>query len=129
VLEHFTQPDGLKIAREVHRVLKNGAVFRIVVPDGEKIVRLYVEDPKALTDYRDGNAMEVVNSFFHQRYEHQFIYDFDAISAMLKKAGFSTVTKVGLLKSSNPDLLLDEPAYEWESLYVEATKGSQVDVH
>jgi len=43
VLEHLTEEDGLRLAREMFRILKPGGVCRIVVPDLEGICRLYLE--------------------------------------------------------------------------------------
>ncbi len=78
VLEHFTQADGERLAREVKRILKPGGVFRVIVPDAEFVLRSYFEAPDALAAARggaDGTAMEAVNAYFRQRYEHQFMYD------------------------------------------------------
>lgn len=43
VLEHLTEEDGLRLTREMHRILKPGGVCRIVVPDLEGICRAYLE--------------------------------------------------------------------------------------
>ena len=42
VLEHFSKPDGEKLLRECHRVLRPGGILRVVVPDLEQIARNYV---------------------------------------------------------------------------------------
>jgi SAM-dependent methyltransferase len=42
VLEHFTRDQGLFLIREAHRVLKPGAILRIVVPDLEGSCREYL---------------------------------------------------------------------------------------
>ena len=59
VLEHLKPEDGAAMIRECYRVLKPGGVLRIVVPDLERIARLYLEmhelawagDEQARTDY------------------------------------------------------------------------------
>jgi len=126
VLEHFSEEDGLAIAREVLRILSAGGCFRIIVPDGERIVRLYLESPEALVDWRGMGGetpMKVVNTYFRQRYEHQFLYDWPTLKAMLERAGFGAVSRTrygeGLHERA---LVLDDAKYEWESLYVEAVK-------
>jgi predicted SAM-dependent methyltransferase len=125
-LEHFTQDDGLRIMQEIKRCLKTGGVFRIVVPNGEWVVRTYLENPDFLVQHRfkgEGQAMEAVNSYFRQRYEHQFLYDWPTMESTLRKAGFSTVLRADVRKSSLcPDLCLDDAKYAVESLYVEAAK-------
>ncbi len=123
VFEHFTQEDGLALAREVHRVLAPGGIFRVIVPDAGLLLDRYVNRPAELVNYRPGTAMEVVNGFFRQRYEHQFLYDFETLEATLQSAGFNSVTRSKCRQSSLLELTgIDEPAYEWESLYVEAQK-------
>lgn len=123
VLEHFTQDDGGRLAREIHRVLVPDGTFRVIVPDAEALLHRYVNSNEELVNYRGGTPMEVVNSFFHQRYEHQFLYDFETLAAVLKRAGFKSVTKVTCRHGSVSELAeLDDPVYEWESLYVEAKK-------
>lgn len=59
VLEHIRRAEALQFTKECYRVLKPGGVLRIVVPDLERICRLYVEkldgalagDPDAGHDY------------------------------------------------------------------------------
>lgn len=59
VLEHLNPNHGIELIRECWRVLKPGGVARIVVPDLEKIAKLYLEkhdrawqgDEQAQTDY------------------------------------------------------------------------------
>lgn len=41
VLEHFSQTDGKKFISECYRVLKNGGILRIAIPDLEKIINEY----------------------------------------------------------------------------------------
>lgn len=125
VLEHFTLEDSERIACELSRILAPGGTLRIVVPDAEKIVRTYLNDPKALVAWRGetGTAMETVNSVFRQRYEHQFLYDWPTMEAMLRRAGFPRVRRAAFGHGEASVLVLDDAKYEWESLYVEACRG------
>ena len=52
VLEHFDQDTGLSLLRECYRVCIPGGVLRVVVPDLEMVVRLYL---KYLEDAIAGN--------------------------------------------------------------------------
>ena len=50
VLEHFTPANAARLLKECHRVMKNGAVLRIVVPDLEVLAIAYL---KALSECSD----------------------------------------------------------------------------
>ena len=110
--------------REFRRVLVPGGCFRVVLPDAELVMKRYFEAPNALVAWRGhgGTAMEAVNSCFRQRYEHQFLYDWPTLEQMLRRAGFDEVVRVAFGRTRRPELALDDPKYEWESLYVEAIK-------
>lgn len=125
VLEHFTLEEGERIAAEMVRILVPGGAFRIVVPDAEKILRSYLEAPQDLVAWRGegGTPMQTVNAVFRQRYEHQFLYDWPTMEAMLRRAGFVRVEHAVFGAGKIADLVLDAPKYEWESLYVEAFKA------
>jgi len=128
VLEHFSLEDGEKIAAEVCRMLQPCGVFRVIVPDAEKVVRRYIETPEQLRAW-SGNcrtAMEAVNSAFRQRYEHQFLYDWPTIELMLRRAGFESINRTTFRSGSVSALVLDDEKYEWESLYVDAKKASTI---
>jgi len=56
VLEHFTRDQGLFLIREAHRVLKPGAILRIVVPDLEGSCREYLRSLKRMTQIRQSTA-------------------------------------------------------------------------
>ena len=118
----------LKISREIKRILRRGGVFRVIVPDAEYVIRMYLEKPRDLVAYRGSGdpgetAMETVNSFFRQRYEHQFLYDWTTMEKMLLNAGFDKVSRArfGVPVHLHP-IALDDAKYELESLYVEALK-------
>ena len=125
VLEHFSFEDGHRVCSEIRRVLRPGGVFRIVVPDAERIVRTYFDDPDRLIAYRglpDATAMQVVNDFFRQRYEHQFLFDWQTLQKLLAESGFAEISLRAIGDGQCRDLLIDDEKYGWESLYVEAVK-------
>jgi predicted SAM-dependent methyltransferase len=126
-MEHFSLADGERIAREVHRVLRAGGCLRLIVPDGELVLRRYFEAPEALVNRRGTGVetpMEVVNLYFRQRYEHQFVYDWPTMEKMLLRAGFAVVCRSAFGQSCQcSPVVLDNEKYEWESLYVDAVKS------
>jgi predicted SAM-dependent methyltransferase len=126
VLEHFSLDDGERIMREVVRILRPGGCARIVVPDAELIMQQYFSAPSEIISRR-GNGdcndtpMVIINSYFHQRYEHQFLYDWMTLEAMLRRAGFHEIMRTSFGSAARCSaIVLDAPKYEWESLYVEA---------
>lgn len=122
VLEHVTQEEGRAIAAEIRRILAPGGCWRIVVPDAALLVGLYRDAPQRLMAMRGegATAMESLNSYFRQRYEHQFLYDWETLEAMLASCGFAPVRRAAFGEGGVPDLLLDDATYRAESLYVDA---------
>ncbi len=126
VIEHFTYEDASQLCAEIARILKPGGVLRIVVPDAERVVRSYIDNPAALIAYRGTpglTAMQVLNDFFRQRYEHQFLFDWETMLRMLGETGFAQAARCELRAGRCQALLIDDEKYGWESLYAEATKG------
>ena len=127
VLEHFDLKKGLAILRECYRVLTPGGVIRLIVPDARKIVSTYLHQPNELLKRQDTNTglpIEALNSYFRQRYEHQFLYDVEMLRYCLINAGFGGITQVGFqIAGKMPEIVLDDEDYAWESLYMEATKS------
>lgn len=133
IMEHLDfRSDALALAREAHRVLAPGGVFRVVVPDCERYIRAYVaRDQTAFADLGwdiDQPAddiftpMHIVNHQFHQEGEHLFGYDFETMMLLLQKAGFSRVERMSFGQSLDPDLAIDQPNHAPYSLYVDAVR-------
>lgn len=127
VLEHFDYGNGKKMMMECYRMMKKGGAIRIIVPDGNKILNAYFNNPEFIVKYKNcetNSPMEAVNTWFYQRYEHQCIYDAEYMIDMLVSVGFSKAKKCAFKESAfgNTDLVLDDQKYSWESLYVEAIK-------
>jgi len=127
VLEHFNYENGKKLLNECKRILKKRGVIRIIVPDGNKILSSYFDNPEFIVKYKECNTgypIEAVNSWFYQRYEHQCIYDAGYLTDLLKNAGFTTTVSSEFKRSrvGSEEIVLDDPKYCWESLYVEAVK-------
>jgi predicted SAM-dependent methyltransferase len=126
VFEHFDLERGLAVLRESFRVLQPAGCLRIIVPDGEKILKSYFDNPAELLVHRPGETpspMEAVNSYFRQRYDHQWIYDWELLEHQLVQAGFAQIARVSFGEgATSKPVLLDDEGYAWESLYVEATK-------
>jgi predicted SAM-dependent methyltransferase len=134
-LEHFPLPAVLQLLREIRRVLAPGGVARLIVPDGEMYLRLYLqhregavspEFPYQAADARAGlwTPMVSVNRIFYQDREslhgHRTIFDYQLMETALRHSGFAAIQRRSYRQGADSRLLIDSPARREESLYVEA---------
>lgn len=114
------------------RVLKQGGVLRIIVPDAERFLRAYQSASPAdwsalgwdLNNLPEGfkTQMNIINHVFRQQEEHSYAYDFKTLLLLLRQAGFSRVEKSEFGVSLDPMLVFDQPVHRLYSLYVDAVK-------
>lgn len=102
-LEHLEYPDEIEqLLAECRRVLEPGGVFSAVVPDSEWPIHSYVKGPKS--EYFQlvrqkwhpkwfTTRMEHLNYHFSQKGEHKFVYDWETLEKVLRRAGFVEVRK------------------------------------
>jgi predicted SAM-dependent methyltransferase len=116
---------------DCYRVLGQGGVLRIVVPDAERFLRAYCDDsldafaalgvtqpfPEDLP-----TRMDIVNHTFHQWHEHRWGYDFETLEHRLRQSGFSRVERMEFQRSIDEDLAADRDEHAPYSLYVDAVK-------
>jgi predicted SAM-dependent methyltransferase len=137
--EHLDYTEEVPLfLQECLRVLQLNGVLRLVVPDGEKLLRAYVSegweeisrieslgrdhaDPW-VGNFRYHTKMEVVNQRFRQGYEHKYCYDFETLDFVLRFFGFRKVIKQNFGISISDRMCPDSSVREPESLYVEAVK-------
>ena len=135
-LEHFDFVTGLAILREIRRVLAPGASARIIVPDAELYLRVYIQqlagDLTTSFPYQNEEArrpgwtpMQSVNRIFYQDrtspFGHCTMYDFGLMRSALLAAGFTRVERRSFMDGRDPQLLVDTASRQCESLYVEAS--------
>ena len=101
-LEHLDYPqDATNFVRESYRVLKEGGIMRIGVPDTEYSLKAYVsEDEKYFEQCRElwhpeycTTMMESINFHFRQAGQHKFAYDFETLEKLLSLNGFRDIKK------------------------------------
>lgn len=116
-LEHLYYKDAEKLLSECHRVLKPGGVLRICVPDLEHACRLIAEGRKheALTSYF---FVEDKASSFAR---HRYMYDFELLSHVLEKLGFTAISRQSYQRGVTPDIRFLDNRPE-ETLFVEAVR-------
>jgi predicted SAM-dependent methyltransferase len=122
---------------ECHRVLKNGGVLRLILPDVGRYLQAYIEPGwDQLSDLRpldEGHVdrdyrcqyrtkMELINMVFRQAYRHKYAYDFETLEFLLSRYAFSKVVLQEFNQTLMPELRIDSAERATESLYVEAVK-------
>jgi SAM-dependent methyltransferase len=102
-LEHFSKKEGLVFLNECHRVLRNGGIIRIIVPDLAHIIKEYSEQMLRADEFiekldvlyvHSNNLIKDKLSFIIQ-FPHKCMYDTQTILSILRKIGFNA-------KSRNP---------------------------
>lgn len=104
-LEHLTRYQGVKFLKEVHRVLKPGGVFRIVVPDLRLLCYNYMNNNhKGIPGcWEPKTPAQMINEGMRE-WGHQFLYDALELLLVCSEAGFNTAKFQEYRKSSHPEL-------------------------
>ncbi|HUN56242.1 MAG TPA: methyltransferase domain-containing protein [Smithella sp.] len=141
MIEHIPYLRGVEMLRECCRVLKKEGKIRISTPDLAYLISLCKEEKSdKQMEYVKWQAdvfakpapcsdkVFVINNFMRE-WGHQFIYDEETLSAVLKEAGFKNVTRRELNQSESDALrFLENEKREpegflmMESLILEGTK-------
>ncbi|WP_295799468.1 methyltransferase domain-containing protein [Mucilaginibacter sp.] len=117
---------------ECKRVMKDGAVLRIAVPDAEMFIEAYSKNDKSLwkalgydIEALPGNfdtKIAILNHIFRQDGEHKYAYDFEALNYFLAKHGFKNITRQRYRESLDEQLIDDQENHSNHSLYVDCMK-------
>lgn len=127
-MDHVQYPDvASKVLREMHRVLEPGGRVRLVLHDAEMLARAYLAQDRRFFETIGHPARPYVqglNFIFRFHGFHQFIHDFESISALLRAVGFQDVRRCECGQSDLPEIVLDHRSDERvaHSMYVEAIK-------
>ena len=95
MIEHVTEPEGLHVIREAHRVLRPAGVLRLTTPDLRKVITIYEDDNRSvsleeylgflnetLPNYPHPRAAQMLNTYM-RAWGHQFVYDEEDLTAKL----------------------------------------------
>ena len=134
-IEHLSLFEAIHWLEEVKRLLKPRGVIRISTPDIEKYVRGYLDSNEDFFK-KQRDILQEINPVVPNRrawmlnhifrcFEHQWLYDFDELVYIAKRAGFldSNVTRQGFGIGSVQELSRwEQEKRRFESLYVEIVK-------
>lgn len=122
--EHLYPDEVQSLLKELYRVMKNGAILRITVPDLEKYVAFYNRDKHIKQEvfrekYQTGcSAIRNMT----QNYFHVSAWDYEELKNLLKNIGYKEIEKMNYAQTRDKQLNLDLKDRAWETLYVEAIK-------
>ena len=126
-LEHLYPVEAKSHLMEVNRVLKQGGVYRIVVPDTGKFMRKYAAGDEAFfvkAHPWERFSIDAIYSIVNWGGEHRSIYDSENLERIGRDAGF-TGFRVSSFNGSNIENLTIDRKEEQrieESLYFEMVK-------
>jgi len=86
VLEHFRRNQIEKVLKEWHRILKNGGILRLAVPDFDNLVRVYLK-----TKNLNLILGPLCGRQDYPENTHFVVFNFASLKDELKKAGFRNV--------------------------------------
>lgn len=133
LLEHLDRSEANKFLRETFRVLQPGGIIRIAVPDIRKQIAQYNKsgDADAFIEAthmcvpRPHTLLQKIRLLLFGPRHHQWMYDGNSLSNLLKKHGF---IEVSIMPAGKTNIIdpgsLDLRERSSESVYVEARKPS-----
>lgn len=134
VLEHLSLHDLRVALGNVHAYLEDGGRFRLVVPDLEWLARDYLDPDSPSTamtfmkssglgrETRPRSLAQFVRAWMGNS-THLWMWDYEALSIELARAGFRNVRRASFGDSTEPEFVHVEARERWEKcLGVECTK-------
>ncbi|OHB73087.1 MAG: hypothetical protein A2Z25_03240 [Planctomycetes bacterium RBG_16_55_9] len=87
ILEHVKRDDLKRVLSEMKRILKDGGVLRISVPDFDKLIEVYHTSGKDI----DAISKQLMGGQDHPYNIHYSIFNQQHLSKLLEEVGFSKV--------------------------------------
>lgn len=109
LLEHISCNVGIRLLREIHRVLAPKGTMRIATPDFAFLVRLYLDPDTEYVEWAaqwsaiPATPLHTINNFV-RNWGHQFIWDYPTLQATLESVGFVNVARCAVGQSNDPVL-------------------------
>lgn len=114
-LNNFYLEDAQKCVSEVYRVLKDGGIFRVSLPDLDELIASYDSTQPGIFLSRLFQASQR-----REKNRHHWMYNQSSLEQLLRKAGFSEIKrweyKVG--QCADVEIIDQRPG----GLFIEATK-------
>lgn len=133
MIEHMSRWQGARLLRECARVLRSDGVIRLATPDLRAWAQRYLDGDTTLGPTPADSFMEQLGMFYEREESstqrlvrrivtapHQWLYDGDSLSQLLRECGFPEPRLCGVRESAVPDL--DKLEVRGDSLFVEAVR-------
>ncbi len=129
-LEHLYPDEVRRLLRELFRVMKDGALIRLTVPDLAKYIQFYtgkMTDPDLRVFQERFESRAAALRSLTQNYFHVSLWDFEELKLYMEEAGFSEVRERSFGECGDLSLCRDLMERGWETLYVEGRKHPMTD--
>ncbi|MBS1820491.1 MAG: methyltransferase domain-containing protein [Acidobacteria bacterium] len=124
VLEHLSLEEFRITLRNVHRYLRPGGTFRMVLPDLEQLIQAYVKDgshdaanrfmqESYLGEKSSPRGLRAIPTALFGRSKHLWMWDYKSIEAELAAAGFVAIRRAQLGDSPDPRFSEVESEGRW----------------
>jgi len=124
VLEHMTLDEFRLAIRNVFTYLRPGGTFRLVLPDLEQLIRVYVNDPtpgassRFMQDSFLGEptmtrGLKSMPAALFGRARHLWMWDYKGIAEQLAAAGFTDIRRAQMGDSPDPHFKDVESESRW----------------
>ena len=123
VIEHLHSAEVINLLKELFRVLKPGCWLRISVPNLKKYVNYYCGIEVSPIFKGPWSCGAEAIQALTQRSGHQSVWDAELLCDCLKEVGFVEVKEMTFGHGTNRELIKEQEAREWESLYMEGRKS------
>jgi len=137
-LEHLTHIEAKIVFSECYRVMKKGAILRIIVPDFEVLINQYLENKNknaenaAYIFYKNSGYFEIAEPnnlrslfkyYFQRKNNHHFLYDEPGLKKQFSDAGFLEIKRMsfGISRINDLDAIENEARLNG-SICIEAIK-------
>lgn len=122
VIEHLEKYEAIELVREIKRILKNNGKVRIVLPDLQRLIKLYACDPDEFNrkyfGFEKDKKIGILGRFIRP---HNWMYTPETFKEILTEAGFIKINISSFRKSKMPDIKkLDLKLHKELSFYIEA---------
>jgi predicted SAM-dependent methyltransferase len=101
-IEHLHYNDAMYFLRECRRVLRDDGVLRLSTPNLDWVYASHYLKAELTNEHQILGAFMMNRAF--RGWGHHFLYNFGALQATLRDAGFETVTRTAYGESSHAEL-------------------------